>query len=90
MSDTKKEKIIGIDLGTSNSAASVLVGGKPTVVPSAEGASQYGKAFPSYVAFTANRLQSYNPRQTILPTRNLCIHLAKNQKRCRILFRRKS
>lgn len=44
MSDTKKEKIIGIDLGTSNSAASVLVGGKPTVVPSAEGASQYGKA----------------------------------------------
>ena len=27
MSDTKKEKIIGIDLGTSNSAASVLVGG---------------------------------------------------------------
>ncbi|MDR2624140.1 MAG: molecular chaperone DnaK [Methanobrevibacter sp.] len=50
----KKEKIIGIDLGTSNSAASVLVGGKPTVIPSAEGASQYGKAFPSYVAFTAD------------------------------------
>ena len=50
--NTKKEKIIGIDLGTSNSAASVLVGGKPTVIPSAEGASQYGKAFPSYVAFT--------------------------------------
>lgn len=44
MSDTKKEKIIGIDLGTSNSAASVLVGGKQ-LVPSAEGASQYGKAF---------------------------------------------
>ena len=52
MSDTKKEKIIGIDLGTSNSAASVLVGGKPTTIPSAEGASQYGKSFPSYVAFT--------------------------------------
>ncbi|KZX11453.1 molecular chaperone DnaK [Methanobrevibacter curvatus] len=52
--DTKKEKIIGIDLGTSNSAAAVLVGGKPTVIPSAEGASQYGKAFPSYVAFTAD------------------------------------
>ena len=50
--DTKKEKIIGIDLGTSNSAASVLIGGKPTVIPSAEGASQYGKAFPSYVAYT--------------------------------------
>ncbi|VVC01906.1 Chaperone protein DnaK [uncultured archaeon] len=45
-------KIIGIDLGTSNSAASVLEGGRPIIVPSAEGASQYGKAFPSYVAFT--------------------------------------
>ena len=52
MADTKKEKIIGIDLGTSNSAASVLQGGKPVIIPSAEGASQYGKAFPSVVAFT--------------------------------------
>ena len=50
--EIKKEKIIGIDLGTSNSAASVLIGGKPTIIPSAEGASLYGKAFPSYVAFT--------------------------------------
>ena len=71
----KKEKIIGIDLGTSNSAASVLVGGKPTVIPSAEGASQYGKAFPSYVAFTddgqmlvgepARRQAVTNPENTI-------------------------
>ncbi|MBW7897226.1 Chaperone protein DnaK [Candidatus Brocadiaceae bacterium B188] len=45
-------KIIGIDLGTSNSAASVLIGGKPTIIPSAEGATIGGKAFPSYVAFT--------------------------------------
>jgi molecular chaperone DnaK len=45
-------KIIGIDLGTSNSAAAVLEGGKATIIPSAEGASLYGKAFPSYVAFT--------------------------------------
>ncbi len=45
-------KIIGIDLGTSNSAAAVMEGGRPVIVPSAEGASQYGKAFPSYVAFT--------------------------------------
>ena len=44
-------KIIGIDLGTSNSAAAVLEGGRPTIVPSSEGASLYGKAFPSYVAF---------------------------------------
>ncbi len=45
-------KIIGIDLGTSNTAASVLEGGKPTIIPSAEGTSLGGKAFPSYVAFT--------------------------------------
>ncbi len=45
-------KIIGIDLGTSNSAAAVLQGGKPTIIPSSEGASAYGKAFPSVVAFT--------------------------------------
>ncbi|WP_298520779.1 molecular chaperone DnaK [uncultured Methanobrevibacter sp.] len=75
MSDAKKEKIIGIDLGTSNSAASVLVGGKPTTIPSAEGASQYGKSFPSYVAFTedgqmlvgepARRQAVTNPENTI-------------------------
>ena len=47
-------KIIGIDLGTSNSAASVLQGGRPVMIPSAEGASLYGKAFPSVVSFTKN------------------------------------
>src|SRR3989344_8078334 len=47
-----KEKIIGIDLGTSNCAASVMQAGKPVIVPSAEGASLYGKAFQSVVAFT--------------------------------------
>ena len=52
MTKTKKEKIIGIDLGTSNSAAAVLQAGKPTIVPSAEGTTAYGKAFPSVVAFT--------------------------------------
>jgi molecular chaperone DnaK len=45
-------KIIGIDLGTSNSAAAVLEGGKPKIIPSKEGTSLYGKAFPSIVAFT--------------------------------------
>ncbi|HPW73792.1 MAG TPA: molecular chaperone DnaK [Methanothrix sp.] len=45
-------KIIGIDLGTSNSAAAALVGGRPTIIPSAEGTSIGGKAFPSFVAFT--------------------------------------
>ncbi|BDH78773.1 chaperone protein DnaK [Methanothermobacter tenebrarum] len=71
----KKEKIIGIDLGTSNSAAAVLQGGKPTIIPSAEGASVYGKTFPSIVAFTedgqmlvgepARRQAITNPENTI-------------------------
>jgi molecular chaperone DnaK len=46
--------IIGIDLGTSNSAAAVLRGGRPVMIPSAEGISLGGKAFPSYVAITAD------------------------------------
>jgi Molecular chaperone len=68
-------KIIGIDLGTSNSAAAVLEGGKPTIIPSSEGTSLYGKAFPSYVAFTkdgqslvgepARRQAVANPEGTI-------------------------
>ena len=71
----KKEKIIGIDLGTSNSAAAALIGGKPTIIPSAEGSTQYGKSFPSYVAFTedgqrlvgepARRQIVTNPENTI-------------------------
>ena len=46
--------IIGIDLGTSNSAAAVLRGGRPIIIPSAEGITLGGKAFPSYVALTAD------------------------------------
>jgi len=46
--------IIGIDLGTSNSAAAVLRGGRPMTVPSAEGVTLGGKAFPSYVALMAD------------------------------------
>jgi len=45
-------RTIGIDLGTSNSAAAVMEGGRPAIIPSAEGTSLGGKAFPSYVAFT--------------------------------------
>ena len=68
-------KIIGIDLGTSNSAAAVMEGGRPVIIPSAEGTSIGGKAFPSYVAFTkdgqllvgepARRQAVSNPEGTI-------------------------
>ena len=71
-----QEKIIGIDLGTSNSQAAVMVGGKPTIVPSAEGATYAGKMFPSYVAFTkegqmlvgepARRQAVTNPEGTVM------------------------
>jgi molecular chaperone DnaK len=43
-------KIIGIDLGTTNSAIAVMEGGEPTVIPTAEG----GRLCPSVVAFTKN------------------------------------
>jgi molecular chaperone DnaK len=69
-------KIIGIDLGTSNSAAAAVIGGHPAIIPSAEGTSVGGKAFPSFVAFTkdgqllvgepARRQAVSNPEGTIL------------------------
>jgi molecular chaperone DnaK len=69
------EKIIGIDLGTSNSAAAVVIGGRPTIIPSVEGVTLYGKAFPSYVAITkegdllvgepARRQAVLNPEGTV-------------------------
>jgi molecular chaperone DnaK len=69
-------KIIGIDLGTSNSAAAVLEAGRPVIIPSAEGTTVGGgKAFPSYVAFTkdgqllvgepARRQAVSNPENTV-------------------------
>jgi molecular chaperone DnaK len=69
-------KTIGIDVGTSNSAAAALIGGKSTIIPSAEGTSIGGKAFPSYVAFTkdgqmlvgepAKRQAVSNPEGTVM------------------------
>ena len=70
-------RVIGIDLGTSNSSAAVMEGGRPTIIPSAEGAGvASGKAFPSVVAFTkdgqrlvgepAKRQAAVNPEGTVL------------------------
>ncbi|MBL7053991.1 molecular chaperone DnaK [Patescibacteria group bacterium] len=69
-------KVIGIDLGTSNSAACYMEAGKPKMIPSAEGTTIVGgKAFPSYVAFSkdgellvgepARRQAIANPANTI-------------------------
>ena len=69
-------RVIGIDLGTSNSATAVMEGGRPVIIPSAEGAGvASGKAFPSFVAFTkdgqllvgepARRQAPINPEGTV-------------------------
>jgi len=53
MSNPKtNEKVLGIDLGTTNSAAAIYESGHATVIPSAEGPTMAGKMFPSVVAFT--------------------------------------
>jgi molecular chaperone DnaK len=64
-------KIIGIDLGTTNSVVAVMEGGEPTVIPTAEGS----RLCPSVVAFnkngermvgqTAKRQAVINPENTI-------------------------
>lgn len=81
MSETKREKILGIDLGTTNSAAAVVMGGKPTIIPSAEGPTVAGKMFPSVVAFTkggqllvgepARRQAVTNPEGTVREAKRL-------------------
>jgi molecular chaperone DnaK len=76
MSNQKtSEKVLGIDLGTTNSAAAIYEGGHATVIPSAEGPTMAGKMFPSVVAFTkdgqllvgepAKRQAAANPEGTI-------------------------
>jgi len=70
-------KVIGIDLGTSNSACATMEAGRPVIIPSAEGAGvASGKAFPSVVSFTkdgqllvgepARRQAAVNPEGTII------------------------
>ncbi len=74
MSDDKKKKvtgkIIGIDLGTTNSAVAVMEGGSPKIIPTAEGRN----TFPSIVSYkgdtvsvgdVAKRQMVLNPKQTV-------------------------
>ncbi|MFQ5710409.1 MAG: molecular chaperone DnaK [Candidatus Geothermarchaeales archaeon] len=76
MSESKpRERVLGIDLGTTNSAAAIMEAGRPVIIPSAEGPTIAGKMFPSVVAFTkdgqllvgepAKRQAVTNPEGTI-------------------------
>ncbi len=70
------EKVLGIDLGTTNSAAAIFEGGRATVIPSSEGPTMAGKMFPSVIAFTkdgqlligetAKRQTTANPEGTVI------------------------
>ena len=70
-------KILGIDLGTTNSCMAVMEGGEPVVIPNAEGA----RTTPSVVAFTksgerlvgqaAKRQAVTNPRNTVFSSKRL-------------------
>lgn len=70
-------KVLGIDLGTTNSCMAIMEGGKPTVVPNAEG----GRTTPSVVAFTkageilvgqlAKRQAITNPENTVFSVKRL-------------------
>jgi len=62
-------KIVGIDLGTTNSAVAVMEGGQVTVIPTAEG----GRLLPSVVAFTKN-----NERLVGVPAKRQAIVNAEN------------
>lgn len=76
-------KVIGIDLGTTNSVVAFVEGGKPTVIPNAEGS----RLTPSAVAFTqdgqilvgqlAKRQAILNPERTILSIKR---HMGTNYK----------
>ncbi|NLX49771.1 MAG: molecular chaperone DnaK [Methanospirillum sp.] len=67
-----KEKVLGIDLGTTNSCMAIMEGGQPTVIPNAEGS----RTTPSVVAFTkegerlvgslAKRQSVTNPQRTVI------------------------
>ena len=76
-------KVIGIDLGTTNSCAAVMEGGEPVIIPSAEG----GRTVPSVVAFSKNgerlvgqiakRQAVANPDRTVISIKR---HMGTNYK----------
>ena len=80
MSNKKQGKVLGIDLGTTNSCMAIMEGGKAVVIPNSEGA----RTTPSVVAFTktgerivgqaAKRQAVINPENTIASIKRLIGH----------------
>ena len=74
---SKKEKIIGIDLGTTNSCCAVIMGGEPQVIPSSEGERitpsivSFGKDGTRSVGRVAKRQAVSNPENTIFSVKRL-------------------
>ncbi|PIP59984.1 MAG: molecular chaperone DnaK [Verrucomicrobia bacterium CG_4_10_14_3_um_filter_43_23] len=78
--NNKSNKVLGIDLGTTNSCMAIMEGGEPVVIPNAEGA----RTTPSIVAFTkagerlvgaaAKRQMVTNPHNTIFSAKRLIGH----------------
>jgi molecular chaperone DnaK len=91
-------KVIGIDLGTTNSVVAVMEGGDPVVIPNAEG----GRTTPSVVAFTkdgerlvgqvARRQAITNPTNTVFSIKRFVGRksgeVSESRRRCRTRSRR--
>ena len=91
MSEKKSNKVLGIDLGTTNSCMAIMEGGEPVVIPNVEG----GRTTPSVVAFTkdgerlvgqaARRQAITNPHNTVYSIKRLIGHKAKEVQELRFV-----
>ena len=77
-------KIIGIDLGTTNSCVAVMEGGEPVIIPNAEG----GRTTPSVVAFskTGERMVGSLAKRQAVTNHERTVSSIKRQMHCRTVM----